>query len=492
MFERYTERARRIIFFARYEASQFLQPNIETEHLLLGIMREDKALTNHFLRTRASVESIRNQIQSHTTIAEKVSTSVDLPLSNECKRVLAYAAEEAQRLGNKHIGAEHLFLGLLREEKSFAAQLLNERGIKLAAVREDLANNPHEAYPRNPPQSAQPAEFFRDLTQAAIDGKLDPVAERDQELNAVIEVLSTRQKRSPLLIGERGVGKTAIAELLAQRIADGQVPLFLADKRILAYDSPLAASRPSEGEQAQKAVELLTRARPFERLNSVLQALIDSGNTIVFLGELQSLWSAASTAASLEAGKLLKSDLLGGQIQCIATSTPRDYVESVKANPWLAHCFRPIHVRPMDQAATLSVLRARKPGFEKFHEVTYTDEALECAAHAGARYLPDLPQPARALELLDAAGLQVKLRQSALPAEVLEVMKRLRFIVQRMDSAVASHEFEKARFYEEEEHKERENLRALREAQQLDDTGEVTREEVEAAITRRSAYPFRP
>ena len=498
MFERYTEKARRVIFFARYEASQFGQPYIETEHLLLGILREDIALTNRFLRSHASVESIRNQIQAHTTIVEKISTSVDLPLSNESKRVLAYAAEEAERMNNKHIGVEHLLLGLLREEKSFAAQLLAERGLKLGAVREQLVEIPPEVAPRGAAQPAQPGEFLRDLTQSAMDGQLDPVVDRDQELSALIEVLSTRHRRSPLLVGERGVGKTAIVELLAQHIADGEAPPFLAGKRILAYGSPIAANRSASGEGAgerlQQAVEALTRPRSLERLNSVLQALMDSGNAIVCLGELQSLWPPLSTAAMVEAGKVLKYALLHSQIQCVATVTPREFIESVRANPWLAHCFRPVHVRPMDEAATLRVLQARKALFEKFHGVTYSDEAVELAAKSGARYLPDLPFPAKALELLDVSGMQVKLRQEELPEEVREVMKRLRFIEHRMEFAVANHEFEKARFYSDEERKERENLTALRERLHLDEsaTGTVTRDDVEAAIARWSAYPFRP
>src|SRR5580692_10459904 len=179
MFERYTEKARRVIFFARYEASQFGSPYIETEHLLLGLLREDKALANRFLRSHAAIESIRKQIEAHTTIREKVSTSVDLPLSQECKRVLTYAAEEAERLGHKHIGTEHLLLGLLREEKSFAAELLKQRGVTLTKVREELANAPHVPEARSTTEAAPPEEFSRDLTQEAAEGKLEAVTGRD-------------------------------------------------------------------------------------------------------------------------------------------------------------------------------------------------------------------------------------------------------------------------------------------------------------------------
>ena len=188
MFERYTEKARRVIFFARYEASQFGSPYIETEHLLLGLLREDKALTNRFLRSpHTSIESIRKQIEGRTTVREKVSTSVDLPLSQECKRVLQCAAEEAERLQHKHIGTEHLLLGLLREEKSFAAEILHERGLRLSQVREEIQRSSSEKVASNrPKESSLLAEFSRDLTQAAMDGALDPLIGRDYELERAV------------------------------------------------------------------------------------------------------------------------------------------------------------------------------------------------------------------------------------------------------------------------------------------------------------------
>src|ERR1017187_7987266 len=245
MFERYTEKARRVIFFARYEASQFGSPYIETEHLLLGLLREDKALTNRFLRSHASVESIRKQIEAHTTIREKVSTSVDLPLSNECKRVLAYAAEEAE--------------------------ILHERGLRLSTIRDELARTSQEkAQPsqRNR-ESSLLSEFSRDLTQSAMENQLDPLVGRDSELERVVQILCRRTKNNPVLIGEPGVGKTAIVEGLAQRIADGEVPSFLADKRILALDLSLIVA----GTKYRGQFE--------ERLKTIMKELMENQNSII-------------------------------------------------------------------------------------------------------------------------------------------------------------------------------------------------------------------
>src|SRR6266446_5577344 len=285
MFERYTEKARRVIFFARYEASQFGSPYIETEHLLLGLLREDKALANRFLRSHAAVESIRKQIEGHTTIREKVSTSVDLPLSHE------------------HIGTEHLLLGLLREEKCFAAEILHERGLRLSQIREELARSSSEKVASNrPKESSLLAEFSRDLTQAAMDNALDPLIGRDYELERVVQILCRRTKNNPVLIGEPGVGKTAIVEGLAQKIADGDVPSFLADKRILALDLSLIVA----GTKYRGQFE--------ERLK-----------TIIFIDELHTLVGAGSAEGSLDAANILKPALSRGEIQCIGATTPGEY-----------------------------------------------------------------------------------------------------------------------------------------------------------------------
>ena len=340
MFERYTEKARRVIFFARYEASQFGSPYIETEHLLLGLLREDKALTNRFLRQHASVESIRKQIEGHTTIREKVSTSVDLPLSNECKRVLAYAAEEAERLSHKHIGTEHLLLGLLREEKCFAAEILHERGLRLSTIREELARTSQEkAQPQQRQrESSLLSEFSRDLTQVAMDNQLDPLVGRDCELERVIQILCRRTKNNPVLIGEPGVGKTAIVEGLAQRIADGEVPSFLADKRILALDLSLIVA----GTKYRGQFE--------ERLKTIMKELMENQNSIIFIDELHTLVGAGSRRGfprrrqHPEAGACR-----AARSSASAQPRPAEYRKSIEKDRSLERRFQAVKVNPPDE-----------------------------------------------------------------------------------------------------------------------------------------------
>jgi ATP-dependent Clp protease ATP-binding subunit ClpC len=477
MFEKYTEKARRVIFFARFEASQFGSPYIETEHLLLGILREDKALTNRFLRSHASVQSIRRQIEGHTTIREAVSTSVDLPISNECKRVLGYAAEEAE-VGHKHIGTEHVLLGLLREEKCFAAALLTERGVRLPTLREELARAAQAVAARGPAGSTSPTESFKDLTQAAMDGQLEPIVGRDLELDSVVEILCCRHKNNPLLIGQRGAGKTAIVEGLAHRIAYGRVPLCLADKRVLAVKPEVTAAWPKDRQR-------------FEELTTVGSSGVSPTEIILFLDELPDFMASASQSGAADGAGILKRRLLFAGIQCVGAVHARGDGEAISH---FGDFFRAVHVRPLDEASTLSVLIAGKTSLENFHGVTYTEEALEFAAYSSAEYLPGSGTPGKAFELLDAAGSMVKLRQAPPTGAIAEAEKLINSIVDRIEKAIANHEFEKARYYSDEERKQRANLGALREKLPVDDSSSaaVGRDHLKEVISRWASYPYCP
>jgi ATP-dependent Clp protease ATP-binding subunit ClpC len=400
MFERYTEKARRVIFFARYEASQFGAPAIEPEHLLLGLMREDKTLTGRFFpRAQVSIESIRKEIEGRTLLREKISTSVELPLAPETKRVLAYAHEESDRLQNRHIGTEHLLLGLLREERSMAAEILYERGLRLNAVRDEIARQ-SGADTRSSQKKDTPhlVEFSRDLTEDAVNDKLDPLIGREAEIERVVQILCRRTKNNPVLIGEPGVGKTAIVEGLAQRIVRGDVPSFLENKRILSLDLSLIVA----GTKYRGQFE--------ERLKQIMRELIENPQYIVFIDELHTLVGAGSAEGSLDAANILKPALSRGEIQCIGATTPAEFRKSIEKDRSLERRFQAVKVPPPSEEEAVEILDGVRERYESFHQVRYTTDALEAAVYQSHRYIPDRFLPDKAIDVIDEAGARVKLR----------------------------------------------------------------------------------
>ncbi len=400
MFERYTEKARRVIFFARYEASQFGAPAIEPEHLLLGLMREDKTLTGRFFpRAQVSIESIRKEIEGRTLLREKISTSVELPLAPETKRVLAYAHEESDRLQHRHIGTEHLLLGLLREDRSMAAEILYERGLRLNAVRDEIARQ-SGADSRSSQKKDTPhlVEFSRDLTEDAANDKLDPLIGREAEIERVVQILCRRTKNNPVLIGEPGVGKTAIVEGLAQRIVRGEVPSFLENKRILSLDLSLIVA----GTKYRGQFE--------ERLKQIMRELVENPQYIVFIDELHTLVGAGSAEGSLDAANILKPALSRGELQCIGATTPGEFRKSIEKDRSLERRFQAVKVPPPTEEEAVAILDGVRERYESFHQVRYTDEALEAAVYQSHRYIPDRFLPDKAIDVIDEAGARVKLR----------------------------------------------------------------------------------
>jgi ATP-dependent Clp protease ATP-binding subunit ClpC len=400
MFERYTEKARRVIFFARYEASQFGAPAIEPEHLLLGLMREDKTLTARFLaRAQTSLEAIRKEIEGRAPLREKISTSVELPLAPETKRVLAFAHEESDRLQHRHIGTEHLLLGLLREERSMASEILHDRGLRLNAVREEVSRqagaDPRAAQKKETPHLA---EFSRDLTDDAANDKLDPLVGREAEIERVVQILCRRTKNNPVLIGEPGVGKTAIVEGLAQRIVRGDVPSFLENKRILSLDLSLIVA----GTKYRGQFE--------ERLKQIMRELIENPQYVVFIDELHTLVGAGSAEGSLDAANILKPALSRGEIQCIGATTPAEFRKSIEKDRSLERRFQAVKVPPPSEAEAVSILDGVRERYEAFHQVRYTEEAIEAAVYQSNRYIPDRFLPDKAIDVIDEAGARVKLR----------------------------------------------------------------------------------
>jgi ATP-dependent Clp protease ATP-binding subunit ClpC len=401
MFERYTEKARRVIFFARYEASQFGAPAIEPEHLLLGLMREDKTLTGRFFpRAQITIEAIRREIEGRTLLRERIPTSVELPLAPETKRVLHYSHEESDRLQHRHIGTEHLLLGLLREERSMAAQILFERGLRLNAVRDEIARQ-SGADARHRKDIPHLLEFSRDLTEDASNDRLDPLIGREGEIERVVQILCRRTKNNPVLIGEPGVGKTAIVEGLAQRIVRGEVPSFLENKRILSLDISLIVA----GTKYRGQFE--------ERLKQIMRELIDNPQYIVFIDELHTLVGAGSAEGSLDAANILKPALSRGEIQCIGATTPAEFRKSIERDRSLERRFQAVKVAPPSEDEAVAILGGVRERYESFHQVHYAEDALEAAVRQSSRYIPDRFLPDKAIDVIDEAGARVKLRVRA-------------------------------------------------------------------------------
>jgi ATP-dependent Clp protease ATP-binding subunit ClpC len=454
MFERYTERARRVLFFARYEASQLGSISIETEHLLLGLIREGKGLTSRiFARSHLSLESIRKEIEGRTVFREKVSTSVEIPFSAETKRVLQFAAEEADRLLHNYIGTEHLLLGILREERSVAATILMEKGMRLNTVREDIVALLNEKTTlTRVKETPLLAEFSRDLTEAAMKNQLDPLVGRAIEIERVQQVLCRRTKNNAVLIGEPGVGKTAIVEGLAQKIVYGDVPHFLADKRILALDISLIVA----GTKYRGQFE--------ERLKAIMKELTENPNIIVFIDELHTLVGAGSAEGSLDAANILKPALSRGEIRCIGATTPSEYRKYIEKDRSLERRFQAVKVDPPTEKETIEVLMGVKDRYEQFHHVDYTNEAIEAAVYQSNRYITDRFLPDKAIDLIDEAGARAKLRDAGYSSEEFgEINRSIRVAVEQMENAVSEKNFEKAQFYREQEVQARENLQFVRE-----------------------------
>ncbi|PYQ11194.1 MAG: ATP-dependent Clp protease ATP-binding subunit ClpC, partial [Acidobacteria bacterium] len=475
MFERYTERARRVIFFARYEASQLGSSSIETEHLLLGLIREGKGLTSRiFSKSHLSMESIRKEIEGRALYRDKVSTSVDIPLSSESKRTLGYASEEAERMLHNYIGTEHILLGLMREEKSVAAAILAEKGMRLSAVREDIVQLLNEkANIGKAKETPLLSEFSRDLTEAAARGALDPLVGRDDELARIVQVLCRRTRNNPVLIGEPGVGKTALVEGLANKIVQGDVPVYLAEKRILALDISLIVA----GTKYRGQFE--------ERLKTIMRELTESHNIVIFIDELHTLVGAGSAEGSLDAANILKPALSRGEIQCIGATTPAEYRKYIEKDRSLERRFQAVKVASPTEEETIQILRGIKDRYEKFHHVSYEDAALEAAVYQSSRYITDRFLPDKAIDLLDEAGSRVKLRDGSVLEEAPEFSRKIRVVVDRGEGVGGT-------FFRDEEVAQRENLQIVREHWDMGSPGTnaVTKSDIDDVVSKWTGIPI--
>jgi ATP-dependent Clp protease ATP-binding subunit ClpC len=481
MFEKFTEKAKRILFLARYEASQQGSKQINSEHILLGLLKEGEEITRElFTRANVSMDLLQAELERLSSFREKLSTSVEIPFSAETNKVLRYAEEEAERLMHPNIGTEHILLGLLRKEDSAVGRMLAERGMRLFAVREDAVNiNKRRALPDKKKETPFLNEFSRNLSEMAERRIFDPLINRESEMERVVQVLSRRRKNNPVLLGEPGVGKTAIVEGLATRIVDGIAPPSLLGKRLLALDLSLVVA----GTKYRGQFE--------ERLKGIITELVNSDDVIIFIDEIHSLIGAGSAEGSLDAANILKPTLSRGEVQCIGSTTPRDYHKHIEKDRALVRRFQPINIRPPSEEESYAILAGVKERYERFHGVRYTDDALRAAVYQSHRYITDRFLPDKAIDVLDEAGARVKLGKTQSFSEIKVLEKNLRRSVEGMKSALARKDFDEAVAYHDEEvtlRRQHEELERGYESE-CNKILDVGRGDIEAVISRWTGIP---
>jgi len=480
MFEKYNEKARRALFFARYEASKLGSKVIESEHILLGILREGEDVTREiFARFNVKPDDVRREIEGDRVFVERVSSSQELPLSEESKKILAYASHEAESMMHPYVGTEHLLIGILRVDPCVASRLLAGHGFNLYGVREEaIALIKEREASKQKKELPFLAEYARDLTALAAQGTFDPLVGRDKEVERIIQILSRRTKNNPILLGEPGVGKTAIVEGLAQRIIEGAVPLFLANKKILAMDLSLIVA----GTKYRGQFE--------ERLKGILKELRENQDLVIFIDEIHSLIGAGSAEGSLDAANILKPALSRGEIACIGATTMKEYRKYIEKDRSLLRRFQAVTVNPPDEEETLQILEGIRERYERFHRVRYSPDAVKAAVYQSSRYIPDRFFPDKAIDLLDEAGAKVKLRMTADTQNLRRLENEARQIVKEMKKAISEKDFERAVSLREREVEIKEEIERTRGAQ-LDESSftEVVRADIEEIIASWTGIP---
>jgi len=466
MMDKLTERTRKVITFAKQEAQRLGHPYIGTEHLLLGIVREGTGVASTLLqRLGVDAKRIRLEVEKHVQSGtEVISTSKELPWAPRAKKALGYAFEEAKRLGQNYVGTEHLLLGLLKEEEDIAAQVLMNLGVEIEEVEDQLIEllgpemGDEDAEPDEPRgfakgKSKTPAldSFGRDLTKQASSGELDPVIGREREIERVIQVLCRRKKNNPVLLGEAGVGKTAIVEGLAQDIVTGNVPRLLHERRIVILDLALMVA----GTKYRGQFE--------ERIKAVMQEVKKAKDIILFVDELHTLVGAGGAEGAIDASNVLKPSLARGELQCIGATTPDEYRKYIEKDGALERRFQTIMVAPPSRDETVDILKGLRDRYEAHHCVQISDEAIIAATDLSMRYITGRFQPDKALDVIDEASSLVRLRSMSTPPELKEMQRELVRLQVEKDEAVDQQDFERAASLRDEIEKLEEKKKAYEE-----------------------------
>jgi len=506
MFRRFTQRARNAVLHAQEEARQLNHPAIGTEHLLLGLLREGegvgaRALLNMGLDLEKVREEITRLIGADNANTERAAG--DLPITPRAKKVFNLAFDEARLQGVNYVGTEHLLLALIREEEGVAGQVLISMGVRLDQLREQVMlllggeasagynANSYQEPQGNPAASVQPKKkgrsktptldsFSRDLTQDAAEGRLDPVIGREKEIERVVQILSRRTKNNPVLIGDPGVGKTAIVEGLAQRINENHVPEILSNKRVVALDlSTMIAGTKYRGE--------------FEdRLTKIVNEIKSTGDVIIFIDELHTIVGAGAAEGAIDAANILKPSLARGEFQCVGATTLNEYRKHIEKDAALERRFQPIVVDEPSEEESIEILKGLRDRYEAHHGVKIKDEAIVAAVKLSTRYISDRYLPDKAIDLIDEASSRVRLANYVLPEELKEKQKQMEEISKEKEEAINAQEYEKAAKFRDEEQRLRDEIDNERKEwvnKRSLQIGSVGEEEIAAIVSSWTGVP---
>ncbi|KGX90416.1 ATP-dependent Clp protease ATP-binding protein [Pontibacillus halophilus JSM 076056 = DSM 19796] len=489
MFGRFTERAQKVLALAQEEAVRLGHNNIGTEHVLLGLVREGEGIAAKALSALGlAADQIQEEVEQLIGTGEKVSQTIHY--TPRAKKVIELSMDEARKLGHSYVGTEHILLGLIREGEGVAARVLNNLGVSLNKARQQVLQllGSNESTSNNGGSNRQATNantptldsLARDLTVVAKEGNIDPVIGRSKEIERVIQVLSRRTKNNPVLVGEPGVGKTAIAEGLAQQIINNEVPEILRDKRVMTLDmGTVVAGTKYRGE--------------FEdRLKKVMEEIRQAGNIILFIDELHTLIGAGGAEGAIDASNILKPSLARGDLQCIGATTLDEYRKYIEKDAALERRFQPITVDEPTNDESVQILQGLRDRYEAHHRVTITDEAIEAAVKLSDRYISDRFLPDKAIDLIDEAASAVRLRSYTAPPNLKDLEQKLEEVRKEKDAAVQSQEFEKAASLRDNEQKLREELEKTKsewKQQQGQENSEVTMEDIASVVSTWTGVP---
>ncbi len=483
-FEKFSERARRVLSLAQEEAQRFNHNYIGTEHILLGLVRETEGVAARVLSSLSvDLTKVRSAVEFIIGRGEKPAQG-EIGLTPRAKKVVELAVDEARRMNHTYIGTEHLLIGLLREGEGVAAGVLESLGVTLDKVRAEthriLSNTSSTGSQSSRSTTRTPTldQLGTDLTAAARQDKLDPVIGRQQELERVDQILSRRTKNNPVLVGEPGVGKTAIVEAMAQRIAKDDVPDSLKGKRLVTLDmGALVAGTKYRGEFE-------------ERLKKVIEEIKSSGNCVLFIDEIHTIVGAGAAEGAVDASNILKPSLARGELQCIGATTLDDYRKYVERDPALERRLQPVRVEEPSHEDTVKILEGIRERYEEHHKVEITDEALNSAASLSARFIPDRFLPDKAIDLIDEAGSRVRLRGSVTPASVQDAMEVLATLRKEKDEAISDQRYTEAAEIREQEIQQDEDLEDLkRKSQEGQERRRVTEEDIAQVVSMWTGIP---